>query len=920
MVKSVKNNSIVSIAANNSFIGESERTLSNVEINVVVKSDRACTLYVDQSPNQVNWDDTTTFAYTPSDSKSFQVGVVHEYFRVRLLNGATSMGLLRLTSYLNEEYSALKITGSDGAGVVRNILIDETGKLQVSLTGTAGAPGKSAFDVAVDEGFAGTEAEWLASLAGTNGTNGTNGATGAQGIQGLQGPVGPQGPQGLQGIAGVNGTDGVDGLSAYQVWLVSNPGGSMSQYLDSIKGANIEVKGTMATAAMVTGLDVSTLSINDAWFAENTAQLYVWSGSAWVGSGSLKGEVGDEGPQGPEGPALNILGALPLESDLPAGAVARNTAYFVEENYDLKVATGAGTWVSSGGLRGDQGAQGVSFYFLGSKTSAEITAEFQSYGIQAPAYWGRVFLDSETYQLRSWSFDGETTSLPIRGAPGATGATGAPGAGILAKGQVALIADLTPLTATALQGDMYVVNEDKRMYVFNGVGFVASGDSIVGPQGVQGPQGSVGSVGLTGASIQLISTVNAAVDLPTGYDAGDIGKAHFISSLYTLAVWDGSAFVSSDSLQGPQGAQGIQGIQGIQGYSIDFLGNIADQSALDVLALTYGAGDQGKAYYNLANHTINVWSGSAWVASGYIKGEQGIQGAVGPQGIQGYSFQFVGNAASSLITGTIASGLGVTDIGKTYLGTDNYSLYFWNGSSFDTSFPIRGAAGVDGTDGLNGADGYNILAKGNVADSAALSAKVATAVVGDLWFRDDDFTANVFDGTAFQSSGTLRGPTGPAGANAALPTPSIVTYSVASGTDGGVASAGSAAWSIRPLNGLTNSSQNGGVSINANVITMASAGTYKFEFMGVVHAVGHHKVRLVRINNAVGTLGVGQNDNASNGNSGHSHNTISVAIAAGDQLRLEHWVENAAGAVDLGAAVSSGEQELYARVVIEKLF
>ena len=916
MVKSVKNNSIVSIAANNSFIGESERTLSNVEINVVVKSDRACTLYVEQSPNQVNWDDSTTFAYTPSDSKSFQVGVVHEYFRVRLLNGASAMGLLRLTSYLSEEYSALKITGSDGAGVVRNILIDEAGKLQVSLTGTAGAPGKSAFDVAVDEGFTGTEAQWVASLAGTNGTNGSNGAQGAQGIQGIQGAQGLQGLQGLQGPAGVDGVNGTDGLSAYQVWLVSNPGGSMDQYLAAIKGAGIEVKGTMATAAMVTGLDVSGLSVNDAWFAENTAQLYVWNGTTWIGSGSLKGEVGDAGPAGPEGPALNILGALPLVSDLPAGAVARNTAYFVEEYGDLRVATGAGTWVSSGGLRGDQGAQGISFRFLGAKTTAEIDAQFSAWGLQAPEYFGSVFFDSEAYTLRAWGYLGETTSTSIRGPQGPQGVPGAP---ILAKGQVSLISDLTALTGSAIQGDMYVVLEDKRMYVFNGVGFVASGDSIVGPQGVQGPQGSVGSVGLTGASIQLISTVNAAVDLPTGYDSADIGKAHFISSLYTLAVWDGSAFVSSDSLRGPQGLQGIQGIQGIQGYSIDFLGNIADQSALDVLALTYGAGDQGKTYYNLDNHTLNVWSGSAWVASGSIQGNQGIQGIQGNLGLTGFSFQLVASQteAAIFVEGTF---LNASDQGKVYYGTDTYKLYAWSGSSFIQTGSIRGAAGTDGLNGADGADGANILAKGNVADSAALSAKVATAVVGDLWFRDDDFTANVFDGVAFQSSGTLRGPTGPAGANAALPTPSIVTYSVASGTDGGAASAGNAAWSIRPLNSLTNSSQNGGVSINANVITMASAGTYKFEFMGVVHAVGHHKVRLMRINNNIGTIGVGQNDNASNGNSGHSHNTISVAIAAGDQLRLEHWVQNAAGAVDLGAASSTGEEELYARVMIEKLF
>lgn len=47
--------------------------------------------------------------------------------------------------------------------------------------------GKSAYEIAVDNGFEGTEVEWLASLVGATG------ATGAQGPQGIQGPQGPSG-------------------------------------------------------------------------------------------------------------------------------------------------------------------------------------------------------------------------------------------------------------------------------------------------------------------------------------------------------------------------------------------------------------------------------------------------------------------------------------------------------------------------------------------------------------------------------------------------------------------------------------------------------------------------------------------------------------------------------------------------------
>lgn len=48
-----------------------------------------------------------------------------------------------------------------------------------------GATGKSAYEVAVDNGFVGTESDWLLSLEGADGTNGTNGADGARALTNL---------------------------------------------------------------------------------------------------------------------------------------------------------------------------------------------------------------------------------------------------------------------------------------------------------------------------------------------------------------------------------------------------------------------------------------------------------------------------------------------------------------------------------------------------------------------------------------------------------------------------------------------------------------------------------------------------------------------------------------------------------------
>lgn len=78
--------------------------------------------------------------------------------------------------------------------------------------GTAGTPGKSAYEVAVAEGYAGTVTQWLASLigpqgpAGPTGPAGATGATGAQGTTGATGATGPKGDTGDTGPQGLPGT------------------------------------------------------------------------------------------------------------------------------------------------------------------------------------------------------------------------------------------------------------------------------------------------------------------------------------------------------------------------------------------------------------------------------------------------------------------------------------------------------------------------------------------------------------------------------------------------------------------------------------------------------------------------------------------------------------------------------------------
>ena len=88
--------------------------------------------------------------------------------------------------------------------------------------GQDGADGKSAYAIAVEHGYEDSEEKWLLSLKGEKGDTGERGEKGDTGLQGergekgetgQQGEQGPMGEKGEKGDAGVAGKDGTDGFS-----------------------------------------------------------------------------------------------------------------------------------------------------------------------------------------------------------------------------------------------------------------------------------------------------------------------------------------------------------------------------------------------------------------------------------------------------------------------------------------------------------------------------------------------------------------------------------------------------------------------------------------------------------------------------------------------------------------------------------
>lgn len=112
------------------------------------------------------------------------------------------------------------VNGNDGVGITKSE-VNTSGELVITysngdltnlgkivgkdgLDGTNGQNGLSAYEIAKNGGFIGSEDEWLASLKGEKGEQGEQGIQGIQGVQGEKGERGEKGQNGADGIGIAN--------------------------------------------------------------------------------------------------------------------------------------------------------------------------------------------------------------------------------------------------------------------------------------------------------------------------------------------------------------------------------------------------------------------------------------------------------------------------------------------------------------------------------------------------------------------------------------------------------------------------------------------------------------------------------------------------------------------------------------------
>jgi hypothetical protein len=401
-------------------------------------------------------------------------------------------------------------------------------------SGIPGASGASAYEIAVANGFIGTEQEWIDSL------------------EGPQGPAGPAGDPGLPGEPGAPGVDGEDAL-----W----------NFTGAYNGGAAYAVGDIAT---YDGKTWYRLNSNGGNVGDTPAEGIFWTLLADTGAQGEQGLPGDPGLPGLDG--TNGLdgadGASAYEIAVANGWTAQDPAIPDEEEWLLD-------------LRGENGTLGgVSFRYAFDEPGAGVTSGIISFDDENLEFVTTITLaerDGNAYYLTEFieSIDDNDSEIKghIRVVPGYL-QSGIPGASIAVFeiiGEVTYVPGtlsypegyyeipVNPVVVDPFYSDFDVLEDLEVAVTFQRTG--DKGD--VGPEGpastVPGPPGPQG-LGGTSASFGVFShpstQLNPVALAPNAMKFNTVEELDAVSSVTQTIVGGGTD--SNALLFGIAGTYNIQ--------------------------------------------------------------------------------------------------------------------------------------------------------------------------------------------------------------------------------------------------------------------------------------------------------------------------------------------------------------------------
>lgn len=225
-----------------------------------------------------------------------------------------------------------------------------------------GPQGYSAYEVAVNEGYEGTEQEWLQSLVGPQGPKGDAGPRGVQGKQGIQGIQGETGPSNTLSIGevtkGETASASITGESPNQILNLTLPKGDQGEQgprgYQGLQGpvgpSNVLEIGTVErgnqAAATITGESPNQV-LNLVLPKGDRGEQGIQGETGPRGTQGPQGERGLQGIQGERGPQ-GVQGEQGIQGEQgPKGDAFTYSDFTPEQLEDLK------------GPQGDRGPQGL---------------------------------------------------------------------------------------------------------------------------------------------------------------------------------------------------------------------------------------------------------------------------------------------------------------------------------------------------------------------------------------------------------------------------------------------------------------------------------------------------------------------------------------------------------------------------------
>ena len=433
-------------------------------------------------------------------------------------------------------------TGKDGASAYEIAVKNGfTGTETEWLTSLNGEDGASAYELAVKSGYSGTEAEWLASLKGEPGENGQDGNNGASAyeIAVKNGYTGTE-TEWLASLKGNSsnttsddGQDGNNGASAYEIAVKNGFTGTETEWLTSLNGEDGASAYELAVKSGYSGTEAEWLTS----LKGEKGDAFTYADFTEDQLASLKGEPGENGDDGAS-----------------AYAIAVKNGFSGTES----------AWLSS--LRGEDGNPG--------SNGADGTNGYSAYELAVK----NGFSGTETEWL-----------LSLKGDHGNKGEKGDPGYPFLIYKEYSSIDDFNVSDFPEI-GLMFMIKADGAdtfpVYRYTGSGEppysyvtgLSNAEAIKGEKGDPGEKGEDGQDGKDGASAYMIAVQNgfsgtetewlASLKGDPGKDGndGDDGKDGL--SAYEIAVKNGYTGSETEWLASLKGDPGKDGNDGASSYAI----------------------------------------------------------------------------------------------------------------------------------------------------------------------------------------------------------------------------------------------------------------------------------------------------------------------------------------------------------------